>query len=74
MTDTSSNQATCTGDVFVTSVRDVNADGVVSPSDAVYVVNNLGADDMDADVDGSGTVDDADVQLVLDALGSRFDE
>jgi glucose/arabinose dehydrogenase len=49
---------------------DVNQDGIVSPSDAVYVVNRVGSEDSTADLDGDGDVTNADVSIVLSNLGS----
>ena len=49
---------------------DVNRDGIVSPSDAVYVINRLQSGDMSADVDSDDNVNTVDVQMVLNALGN----
>jgi hypothetical protein len=49
---------------------DVNGDGVVSPADAVYVVNRLGTNDPTADVDGDEAITQDDVQQVLNELGT----
>ena len=48
---------------------DFNRDEVITPADVVYVVNRVGQADALADLDGSGTVDAADVSLVVDMLG-----
>ncbi len=73
--DTSGNQTTCTSDVFVTSVLDVNADGIVSPSDATYVINRIDADvvtNAEADINADGMIDETDVNLVISALGTVY--
>jgi hypothetical protein len=49
---------------------DVNTDGLISPTDAVYVINRLNSGDLSADVDGDGDVDTDDVILVLNRLGN----
>ena len=49
---------------------DVNDDTVVTPADAVYVVNRLNTADLSADVDGSGDVTGTDVDHVIGALGT----
>jgi hypothetical protein len=49
---------------------DVNTDGIVSPTDAVYVINRLNSGDLSADVDGDGDVDLNDLQIVLNHLGN----
>lgn len=51
---------------------DLNNDGTISPSDAVLVVNSLGATNSSADVNGDGMVTQADVQLVIDAIGTTI--
>jgi predicted outer membrane repeat protein len=48
---------------------DVNANGIVTPVDAMYVQNRIGTSDLTADVDGDGDVDNVDFQAVLNALG-----
>ncbi len=51
---------------------DVNRDGIVSPSDALYVINRLDpGTDLTADVNGDNVVDNADVQAVIAALGAQ---
>jgi hypothetical protein len=49
---------------------DVNRDGIVSPTDAIYVINRLGTTDPTADVDGNGNVDTGDLNQVQNALGN----
>ena len=53
---------------FLGTSADVNADGIVSPVDAVYVRNRIGTSDLSADVNNDGVVNNADVQDVLNAL------
>lgn len=48
---------------------DVNRDGVISPADAIYVINRIGGNDVSADVDGNGSVEDADAQIVIESIG-----
>lgn len=52
---------------------DLNEDGFVTASDAVYVVNNIGSDDALADVDQDGTVTEADANAVLAQIGTTID-
>jgi len=52
---------------------DVNGDGLVSPIDALFVINRIGlnaADNPGADINGDGTIDNADVNAVLAELGN----
>jgi len=56
-----------------TCPADVNADGIVTPSDAVWVINQLEQSVVTLDLDQSGQVDEADVQFVLDRLGEFCD-
>lgn len=58
-------------EAFIVVGTDVNNDGVVSPADAVYVVNRIDSNDFSADVDGDGDVDTDDLNAVSDELG-RF--
>jgi len=55
-------------------VEDVNRDGIVSATDVVFVLNRLGgpltAASVTADVDGDGTITEADAALVVAALGT----
>jgi len=55
------------------AASDVNLDGVVSPSDTVFVVNHLGepvnAENCPADVDTDGDIDTNDIDRVLATLG-----
>jgi len=53
----------------ITPDYDVNNDGIVSPTDAMYVINRLGSGDTTADVNGDGNITDADVNLILAHLG-----
>ena len=74
VTDTNSNQGTCTGDVFVTTVVDVNRDGIISPTDATYVSNRFGSSDVIADIDGDSNVDEIDLLFVVYSLGTTVGE
>ena len=53
---------------------DVDGDGDVTPTDAVFVINRLNAaptgDDAAADVNGDGVISALDVEIVIDLLGS----
>ena len=49
---------------------DVNNDGLVSPEDAIFVINRDANDDLSADVDGDGDVDQDDIDAVMSALGT----
>ena len=53
---------------------DVNRDGAVSTSDVVYVLNRLGEDitpdNVLADQDRDGDIDEADAQAVMDEIGA----
>ena len=51
---------------------DVTGDGVVTPADAVYVINRLNTTDALADLDASGTVTVDDIGQVIDALGTTL--
>ena len=59
--------------IYPTCPADVNANGVVTPSDAVSVINQLEQSGVTHDLDQSGQVDEADVQFVLDRLGEFCD-
>ncbi|MEL6271560.1 MAG: dockerin type I domain-containing protein, partial [Chloroflexota bacterium] len=48
---------------------DVDGNGLVTPADAIYVINRIGTGDLTADVNGDGIVDVTDVNLVIAALG-----
>ena len=49
---------------------DLNNDGIISPTDAIYVVNRVGTGDLTADIDGDADVDSDDVDIVLGAMGA----
>ncbi|MEL6272114.1 MAG: hypothetical protein AAFR22_20085, partial [Chloroflexota bacterium] len=51
--------------------RDNN--GVINPSDVLYVINRLGGDLL-ADVNADGVVNVADVDIVLDQLGQSVSD
>lgn len=53
---------------------DVNADGVITPTDVIYVLNRLNTTERGADIDQDGLVTIEDVNLVIDALGQSVDE
>lgn len=57
-------------DAIPFSRLDLDNNGIVTPADAVYVINRIGTDDLSADVNGDGTVDSSDVNLIIDSLGS----
>jgi len=50
---------------------DVNADGQVTPADAVYIINRVGSDDTASDLNLDGSIDGADVTQVIEALGQQ---
>jgi len=50
---------------------DPNNDFRITPADVLYVVNRLGTTNAIADVDASGLVDQADVDLITDSLGQQ---
>ncbi len=49
---------------------DMNNDGIVSPTDVIYVINRLESTDFTADADGDSDVDIDDVTAVSNALGN----
>ncbi|MEM6530115.1 MAG: M12 family metallopeptidase, partial [Chloroflexota bacterium] len=49
---------------------DLDDDGVITPSEAIYVINRLGTTDELADVDGSGTVTQNDATIVGNDVGA----
>ena len=49
---------------------DVNGDLLVTPQDAVYVINRIGDNDPSADVNGDTFVNDTDVQAVIADIGT----
>jgi len=51
---------------------DLDDNNDITPSDVLYVINRLINQDRSADVNSDGTVDNADVQAVLDRLGEAF--
>ena len=54
---------------------DMDNNGVITPSDMVYVINRMGQtgpEAMLADVNGDGVVDETDVQAVSDELGETY--
>ena len=55
---------------YLPTGTDVNGDGIISPTDAMYVINRLGSGDLSADVDGDGTVDLDDVTVIQNELGN----
>jgi len=59
--------------IYPTCPADVNADGIVTPADAVSMLNQLEQSVITLDLDQSGQVDEADVQFVLDRLGEFCD-
>ena len=68
----SNDQVMLTLTVNYTHSPDVNGDGSVTPSDVVFVLNQIGlgeAADMHADIDGNRVVDQLDADIVVDALG-----
>ena len=61
--------------VFATQSPDINGDGFITPMDAIYVINRIGSvdpGDLNADIDGSGTIDANDVDEVIALLGSTY--
>lgn len=62
--------------VALTSVEsadvDIDNNGFITPSDAAYVINRVGTDDLTADVTGDGFVTNADADQVLQQLGQTF--
>lgn len=60
----------CEPDLDVNDV-DVNTDDVITPADAVMVVNRLNTSNAAADVDGSGLVTSVDVDWVLSYIGQQ---
>ena len=49
---------------------DVNGDGIVSPQDAITIINRIGMNGSFYDVDGDGNVDQTDVDAVISAFGT----
>ena len=56
----------------MTQVLDLNQDGIISPSDVVYVSNRLDTADLVADVNDDSVVDITDVNMVVAALGTTL--
>jgi hypothetical protein len=52
---------------------DVNGDGIISPSDMIYVINRIGTEDLSADLDQDGAITESDVELVQQQLGSQIE-
>lgn len=50
---------------------DMNKDGYITPSDAMYVQNRVGGTDLSADVNGDESITQADISLVLDHIGEE---
>ena len=48
---------------------DLNNNGYVTPTDAIFALNRLNSSNATADVDGSGTVTAADVDAVINQIG-----
>ncbi len=48
---------------------DLNNDGYVTPTDAMFALNRLNTNNSTADVDQSGTVTPADVQTIIGQIG-----
>ncbi len=55
---------------YTNSDYDFNSDGIITPTDVIYVVNRLGTNDLTADVDSDGDVDSDDVNFMYGLLGS----
>jgi hypothetical protein len=51
---------------------DANSDGIVSPSDAVYVINRAGTDDTSADMNHDAVIDNRDLAQVLAKIGTTL--
>lgn len=51
---------------------DIDNNGIITPADAIYVINRVGGNDLSADVTGDGFVNGADVQAVINAIGQNF--
>lgn len=55
-------------------ILDVNGDGIISPEDAIFVINRDGAIKTTlngiADVNKDGTINAADAQMIIDAFGT----
>lgn len=66
---TSLDQTGCNGGEVNTF--DVNNDGIISSSDAVFVINRLGDINSIADVDNSGSVTSTDVNLIIPEIGKQ---
>lgn len=58
-----------------TRTRDVNADGAVTPADALFVINRIGntptGEDAPADINGDGDIDTNDANAVLNVIGTK---
>lgn len=52
---------------------DVNGDGIISPLDAIYVINRLGSTDASANVDGDNDIDTDDLTIIQDQWGGTSD-
>lgn len=56
------------------ATTDVNDDGAVTPSDAMWVLNRFGlpatGDNAPADIDGNNAINRQDVNLVIEAIGT----
>lgn len=61
------------GGLLPSSSWDIDQNGVIGPGDTIYIVNRLGTNDPVADIDDSGFVDAADVNLVVGAFGTVID-
>lgn len=59
-------------DGFTFTAPDFDDDLLITPRDVMYVINRLNTSDAWADLDESGLVDSADVQAVLNLLGTTI--
>lgn len=49
---------------------DFDGDNVISPADAIYVINRINQDDLSADINNDNSVNQADANLVIAAIGT----
>lgn len=58
-----------TAQTAVPGQADIDQNGIFTASDAIYIINRVGSQDMAADLNNDNIIDEVDVQLILDVIG-----